>query len=462
MMFTSVRSIHFVGIGGIGMSGIAEIILSQGFQVSGSDSARSDNTDHLAKLGAHITIGHAAQNIEGADVVVYSSAVKPTENVETRAALDRNIPVIRRAEMLAEVSRLSYCLAVAGTHGKTTTTSMCGMLLVHGGLDPTVIVGGRLRGLGGSNARLGKGQWTVVEADEYDRSFLQLSPTIAVLTNIEAEHLDIYKDLEDIKQTFLQFVSRVPFYGLVVACSDDAVVRELLPIMNKKTIRYGFEEGADLRGCDTEYAGRSSRTRLELRGEVLGMLTLNIPGAHNILNAMAAVAVALQLHIPYATIAASLAEFHGVLRRFEILGEKDGVLVVEDYAHHHTEVKATLDSARKGWNRRIVAVFQPHTYTRTRDFALDFGEAFHNADIVVVTDIYASREKPIDGVSSELIVNALRRHPGKQVHYVPKTTDVADALRGIILPNDMLITLGAGDVYKVAKQVMAEDFRFEV
>ncbi len=458
-MFSSVRHIHFVGIGGIGMSGIAEIVLSQGFVVSGSDAARSDNTDYLAKLGAHIFIGHSAENIANADVVVYSSAVKPHENVETRAALEANVPIIRRAEMLAEVARLKYCLAVSGTHGKTTSTSMSGMVLMQAGLDPTVIVGGRLHGLGGSNARLGKGDWTVVEADEYDRSFLQLSPTIAVVTNIEAEHLDIYKDLEDIKQTFIQFLSRVPFYGLIIACSDDPVVRELLPQLNKKVVRYGFQEGADLRALDTEYAGRSSRSRIEYKGEVIGVLTLNIPGAHNILNALSSVAVGLQLSVPFATIASSLAEFHGVLRRFEILGEKDGILVVEDYAHHHTEVKATLDSARKGWNRRIVAVFQPHTYTRTRDFASEFGEAFDQADVVYVTDVYASREKAIEGVSGQLIVDALKSHGHPHVVYIPKTEDVPTVLQSELHANDLLITLGAGDVYKVAKTLMSDSFR---
>ncbi len=444
------------------MSGIAEVLLAQGFRISGSDAARSDNTDHLLRLGARIDIGHSAENVRDADVVVYSSAVHVNENVETLEAKHRSIPVIRRAEMLAELSRLQYCLAVSGTHGKTTTTSMCGLMLMQAGIDPTVIVGGRLRGLGGSNARLGKGEWTVLEADEYDRSFLQLSPTIAVVTNVEAEHLDIYRDLDDIKQTFLQFLSRVPFYGCVIACSDDDGVQSLLPHINKKLVTYGLNPEADIHADEVEFAGRSARAVVWKGSERLGHLTLNIPGEHNVRNALACVAVGMQLNIPFATIAATLADFHGVLRRFEILGEKDGVLVVEDYAHHHTEVRATLQSARKGWNRRIVAVFQPHTYTRTRDFAEEFGDSFMNADIVIVCDVYASREKPLAGISGETIVaSILKQHPEAEVHSIPLWSDVPAYLQTILRSNDLLITLGAGDVYNVAKMVMDERFRLQ-
>ncbi len=460
-MFSSVRHIHFVGIGGIGMSAIAEILLSQGFKVSGSDAQQSDNTEYLRELGATIYIGHKAENIKDAEVVVYSSAVRVHENVETLAALETKVPIIRRAEMLAEVTRLNYCLAVAGTHGKTTTTSMSGMVFVQGGLDPTVIVGGRLRGLNGSNARLGHGQWTVVEADEYDRSFLQLLPTIAIITNIEAEHLDIYKDLDDIKATFLQFIQRVPFYGAVIACIDDPVVRELIPQLNKRVLSYGIDESAELRAVDITYSGRSSRSRILYHGQDLGFMTLNIPGLHNIRNALAAVGSALMLNIPFSSIATAMAEFNGVLRRFEILGENNGVMVVEDYAHHHTEVMATLASARQGWGRRIVAVFQPHTYTRTRDFLKEMGTAFKDADVVIVADIYASREKPIEGVHSMQLVKELQANGHPNVMYLASKEEIISELKNVLQANDMLISLGAGDIYKVARAVVADDFRLK-
>lgn len=432
------------------MSGIAEILLSQGFRVSGSDMAQSDNTDYLKTLGAEIHIGHKAENITGAEVVVYSSAVKPDHNPETVAAMQLKIPVIRRAEMLAEVARLNYCLAVAGTHGKTTTTSLCGLVLMHAGIDPTVIVGGRLRGLGGSNARLGKGKWTVVEADEYDRSFLQLLPTIAVVTNIEAEHLDIYRDIEDIKATFRQFLSEVPFYGAVVLCLDDPGVREILHEINKKVVTYGFSPHCDVRAVETSYHERSSISTIFAFGRELGELRLNIPGQHNVKNALAAVAVGLQLGIDFSVIAAALADFNGVLRRFEILGESAGAMVVDDYAHHHTEVRATLSAARNGWKRRIVCVFQPHTFTRTRDFVKEFGQSFDDADVLVVTDVYPSREQPIEGVTGELIAQAARNYGHKNVYYVPDKSQILAQLETILQPGDLLLTLGAGDVNKVA------------
>ncbi len=453
-MYTSVNHIHFVGIGGIGMSGIAEILLSQGFVVSGSDMSRSETTEALEKLGATIMIGHCAENVSGADVVVYSSAVKPGENVETVAAHESRIPVIRRAEMLADVARLKYCLAVSGTHGKTTTTSMCGLVLMAGGLDPTVIVGGRLRGLGGSNARLGHGQWTVVEADEYDRSFLQLSPTIAIVTNVEAEHLDIYKDYEDVRQTFVQFLARLPFYGLVVACVDDPGVRSIIPFMNKPVITYGIDEPADVQAVSCGFEGRTSRFHVMHKGEDMGEVLLDIPGKHNVRNALAAIAVALRLGVAMDVIASTLRDFHGVLRRFEILGEKGDVMVVQDYAHHHTEVRATLESARAGWDRRIIAVFQPHTYTRTRDFADDFGAAFSAADLVFVTDVYAAREKPIPGVSGETIVEAIRKHDHPAVYYVPSVNDIPSEVRRHLKKNDMVLLLGAGDIYKAGAEIM--------
>lgn len=453
-MYTSVKHIHFVGIGGIGMSGIAEILLSQGFRISGSDMSRSETTDLLQKLGVQITIGHSADNVHGADVVVYSSAVNPATNVETVAAHTAGVPVIRRAEMLADVARLKYCLAVSGTHGKTTTTSMCGLVLMAGGLDPTVIVGGRLRGLGGSNARLGHGQWTVLEADEYDRSFLQLSPTIAIVTNVEAEHLDIYRDFDDVRDTFVQFLNRLPFYGLIVACTDDSGVRSVVSRINKPMVTYGIDEPADVQAVDCVFSGRTSRFNVMYKGENKGEVQLDIPGKHNVRNALAAIAVALRLGVSMSVIQETLKDFHGVLRRFEIVGEKNGVMVVQDYAHHQTEVRATLESARAGWNKRIIAVFQPHTYTRTRDFSAEFGASFSDADCVIVTDVYAAREKAIPGISGETIVDALKAKGHPSVYYVPNVKDLPASVCKIVSSNDMVVLLGAGDVYTAAIPIL--------
>lgn len=447
-MFASVRNIHFVGIGGIGMSGIAEILIDQGFHVSGSDLHKSDITDYLASLGAVIYEGHSASHVENAEVVVYSSAVRPQDNPETAEALRRNIPVIRRAEMLGEVSRLNYCLAIGGTHGKTTTTSMCGLVMMKGGLDPTVIVGGRLKGLGGTNARLGHGKWTVVEADEYDRSFLQLLPTIAVITNVEADHTDIYHDMDDLRTTFAQFAGKVPFYGYVALCIDDPHTMELLPAINKPKVTYGLSPQCEVRAVDISFHHRSSRCNVLHNGELLGAMELNIPGVHNIRNALAAVAVGLKMSIPFETITAALREFTGVYRRFEIKGERRGVLVVDDYAHHPTEVHATLQATRNGWNNRIVCVFQPHTYTRTRDFYADFGKSFSDADILIVTDVYPAREQPIEGVTGELIALAARQFGHRNVHYLPNKADIADAIDTIAREGDIVLTLGAGDIWK--------------
>lgn len=447
-MFSSVRNIHFVGIGGIGMSGIAEILLDQGFQVSGSDMHRSENTEYLASLGATIYEGHAPEHVDTAEVVVYSSAVKPEENPETVEAHRRNIPVIRRAEMLGEVTRLNYCIAVAGTHGKTTTTSMCGLVLMKGGFDPTVIVGGRLKGLGGSNARLGKGEWTVVEADEYDRSFLQLLPTIAIITNVEEDHTDIYEDMGDLINTFGEFANAIPFYGYVALCLDDPGAMELLPRINKPKITYGLTPQCEVRAVDTSYNQRSSKSTVLYNGEEVGVLELNIPGVHNVKNALAAVAVGLKIGIPFENIADALREFTGVYRRFEVRGERNGTMVVDDYAHHPTEVKATLQATRSGWKNRIVCVFQPHTYTRTRDFALEFGKSFGDADILVVTDVYAAREKPIEGVTGENIADAARQFGHRNVHYVPNKAELPAFLESITREGDIVLTLGAGDVWK--------------
>lgn len=454
MTFSSIRNIHFVGIGGIGMSGIAEILLAQGFSVSGSDLHRSPSTDYLKQRGATIMIGHDASNVETADVVVYSSAVRPSDNVETIEAMQRHLPLLRRAEMLSEMSRLNYCLAIAGTHGKTTTTSICGLILMKALIDPTVIVGGKLKGLGGTNARLGAGEWIVLEADEYDRSFLSLLPTIAIITNVEADHLDIYADLEDIKGAFIEFANNVPFYGTAIVCLDDHGVRQILPDISRKFITYGLSPQCDVRAIDLEFSERSTQFTLLNKGAELGRCTINVPGEHNVRNALAACTAALQLGVEFTTIASALAEFAGVYRRFEIRGTtQDDVLVVDDYAHHPTEIRSTLDAARRGWKRRIVAVFQPHTFTRTRDFAQDFALSFDDADVLVLTDIYAAREEPIDGISGQIIADAARAAGHRQVHYIPKIGDVHLALADILQRGDLLITMGAGNVYTVAEQM---------
>ena len=454
-MFSSVQHIHFVGIGGIGMSGIAEILINQGFTISGSDLSKSDITDYLQSIGATIHIGHKEENIEGAEVVVYSSAVKPKENPETFAAHEKGIPIIRRAEMLAEISRLKYTLGIAGTHGKTTTTSLCGLVMMKGGVDPTVIVGGRLNGLGGTNARLGKGEWTVVEADEYDRSFLQLFPTIAVINNIEAEHLDIYGTAEEVQKAFLEFATKVPFYGLVALGLDDAGVRELLPCINKKVVTFGLSRQCDIRAVDIHPHEKSSEFTVIAHGKELGKVQLNIPGNYNVKNALAAITVGLHLNIPFATIADALKEFGGVYRRFEIKGERDGILVVDDYAHHPTELKSALSAARSGWNnRRIVCAFQPHTYSRTKDFYKEFGMSFDDADIVFITDVYPAREIPIEGVTGELIAIAAKNAGHRNVFYVPDKTQLEEAIRKQLQPGDLVITLGAGDITRLSDQLL--------
>jgi UDP-N-acetylmuramate--alanine ligase len=453
-MFTTIQNVHFVGIGGIGMSGLAEILIDQGFSVTGSDLALSEVTERLSSLGARIVEGHAAENIVGADVVVYSSAVGVEENPETAAALRRKIPVIRRAEMLAEVTRMKYGIAVAGTHGKTTTTSMIGLVLIEGGVDPTVIVGGRLNGLGGSNARLGRGEWTVVEADEFDRSFLSLSPTVAVITNLEREHLDIYSDLDDLKRSFVEFANKVPFYGFVSVCLDEPSLMDILPLIKKRVISYGTTPQCDVRAIDPVFNERTSRFTVVRKGEVLGEIKVGVPGEHNMKNALAAIAVGLETGVSFEDIANALGQFTGVYRRFEVKGEADDVMVVDDYAHHPTEVRATLNAIRNGWRRRVVAIFQPHTYTRTRDFYEEFGKAFFNADVAIITDVYAARERPIQGIDGEMIVRSAGSYGHRNVCYIPDRADVAARALEMIVPGDIVITMGAGDIWKTGDEIL--------
>ncbi|HHS13114.1 MAG TPA: UDP-N-acetylmuramate--L-alanine ligase [bacterium] len=447
------RRVHFVGIGGIGMSGIAEVLLNQKFTITGSDLKLTSVTKHLEDLGAVVYEGHSGEQILGADVVVVSSAVG-LENPEVREAHNLKIPVIRRAEMLAELMRMKHGLAIAGTHGKTTTTSMIGQVLQEDGMDPTLIVGGKVRSLK-SNARLGESAYYVVEADEYDRSFLQLAPVLAVITNIETEHLDCYRDLSEIKSAFVTFANKVPFYGAVLLCLDEPSLQEIIPDLERRIITYGLNPQAEVRGLDPEFHEMESRIRVSSREEILGEIQLQIPGLHNIKNALAAVAVGLEMEIPFGSIQKALKSFTGVHRRFEIKGEVQNVLVIDDYAHHPTEIEATLRAARKGWNRRVVAVFQPHLYTRTRDFYRDFGRSFFDADILVVTDIYPAREKPIPGVTGEWIAKEARSVGHRQTVYLPQKEDVVDYLLGIMQKNDLVITMGAGDIWKIGEDFIS-------
>lgn len=446
MKFANIKHVYFVGIGGIGMSGIAEILLNQGFRVSGSDLALTEVTRHLADLGATIYEGHNPANLMDVDVLVYSSAVA-LENPEVIAAVERKIPVIRRAEMLAEVMRLHHGIAVAGTHGKTTTTSMLGMVLIEGGQDPTVIVGGKLHAFGGTNARLGSGEFMVVEADEFDRSFLKLNPSIAIITTLEEEHLDIYSSLDDLKNAFVEFANKVPFYGFVTLCLDEPALQEILPRIMRKVVTYGFSSQADIQAVDlVQKENRSSFTVLR-DGSELGVIDLGVPGEHNVENALATVAVSLELGIPFERIKAALDSFTGAFRRFEVKADTRGVLVIDDYAHHPTEVKVTLRGIKAGWRRRVICVFQPHTYTRTRDFSKDFGRAFMNADLLIVTDVYPARERPIQGVSGEIIADAARSFGHKNVAYVADKKDVPARLLEEVREGDIVITMGAGDIY---------------
>ncbi len=454
-MFRSIKKLHFIGIGGIGMSGIAEILLDQGFKVSGSDRALSEVTERLQKLGASIFEGHRAENIaQDVDTVVYSSAVQP-DNPEILDAQKRTIPIVRRAEMLAEVMRLKYGIGIAGTHGKTTTTSMTSLVLMEGGLDPTVIVGGKLSGLGGTNARLGQGEFIVVEADEYDRSFLSITPTIAVLTTLETDHLDCYRDLEDIKSAFIQFASKVPFYGFIVLCLDEPALLDIMPHLSKKKIvTYGLNPQGDVQAVDIRHKDNSTTYTLVRNNHELGTIMLQVPGIHNVQNSLGAITVALELGIPFKKIKAGIEKFAGVYRRWEKKGEVNDIALYDDYAHHPTECRATLSGVKSGWRRRVVCVFQPHLYSRTRDFYEDFGKSFLLSDVLVVTDVYPAREEPIQGVNGELIVNAAKQFGHKDVHYVPDKKEVATFLKSIVKPGDIVITMGAGDIWKYGEEFL--------
>lgn len=452
-MYGRIRKIHFIGIGGIGMSGIAEVLLNLGYGVSGSDLKESEITQRLAALGGEIAYGHRAENVQEADVVVTSTAVR-ANNPEVVEAHRRLIPVIPRAEMLAELMRMKYGIAVAGTHGKTTTTSMVATILSHGGIDPTVVIGGRLDSIG-SNAKLGQGKFLVAEADESDGSFLKLSPTIAVVTNVDADHLDYYRDLDQIKATFVDFINKVPFFGVAVLCLDDPNIQAFIPQVKKRFISYGLTTQADFNATDIEY--RADRTSFEVhhRGERLGRLSFRMPGRHNVLNALAAVAVAMELEIPFANIVEGMREFGGVQRRFQIKAEINDIMVVDDYGHHPAEVKATLAAARSGWDRRLIVVFQPHRYSRTQALFEDFLTAFYQADQLVIMDIYAAGEDVIAEVDAAALALGISGHGHKDARHIAGRDGVVAHLMAVVRPGDMVITLGAGNVWQVGEQLIA-------
>ena len=447
------RQIHFVGIGGSGMSGIAEVLLNLGYQVSGSDQKRSAVTDRLAKLGARIFEGHAAGNVAEAQVVVTSTAVK-ADNPEVMQARRQGLPVIPRAEMLAELMRLKYGVAVAGSHGKTTTTSMVAMVLDKGGLDPTVVVGGRVGTLG-SGARLGRGEFMVAEADESDRSFLKLTPTVAIVTNIDREHLDTYKDLADVQEAFLNFVNKVPFYGAAVLCLDDPAVQDILPRVERRVVTYGVSRHAEVNARDV-VLGPMGSTYTACSGDtVLGTIELAVPGHHNVLNSLAAVAVGLDLGVPFAAVKEGLAAFIGVDRRFQVRGEAGGITVIDDYGHHPTEIRATLETLRgRAGTRRTVVLFQPHRYTRTQHLWDDFCRAFHLADVVLIADIYPAGEEPITGISSETLVAAISRKGHRQVIYGGEMRAAVDRLVLEVRDGDVVLTLGAGSVWTAGDELL--------
>jgi UDP-N-acetylmuramate--alanine ligase len=447
--------VHFVGIGGIGMSGIAELLLNLGYRVSGSDLKGSDVTERLASLGGEIFIGHRAENVaDDVDVVVTSSAVRRSQNPESLVARSRGVPVIPRAEMLAELMRLKEGVAIAGSHGKTTTTSLIATVLAHAGLDPTAVVGGKLNALG-SNAKLGKGELMVVEADESDGSFLRLQPTIAVITNIDAEHLDHYGTIEALQAAFVQFADSVPFYGLAVMCLDHPVVQQLIPRVGKRVVTYGFSPQADFRAEQVQLGPFKSQFVVTRHGARVGTVELKMVGAHNILNALAVVAVADELAIPFAHTKAALAGFAGVQRRFTVRGEAKGAIVVDDYGHHPAEIKATLAGARASFpDRRIVVAFQPHRYTRTRDLMGEFATAFNDADALFLTEIYAAGEDPIPGVSGAKLAEAVQACGHRDVEFVERGP-LAARIAAKTTANDLIITLGAGDITHVGDELLA-------
>ncbi len=446
-----IRNIHFVGIGGIGMSGIAEVLLNLGYRISGSDVKETEVTRRLQTLGCEINYGHRRENVKEADVVVVSSAIRPN-NPELEVAEEKLISIIPRAEMLSELMRMKVGIAIAGTHGKTTTTSLIATVLGAGGLDPTVVIGGRLNSIG-SNAKLGQGDFLVAEADESDGSFLKLMPTIAVVTNIDPEHLDYYKGIEEIKEAFLDFLNKIPFFGLAVLCLDHPNIQSLLPKLKKRFTTYGLTTQADFQAGEIEFDGLSTTFDVLYQRKEIGRLRIRMPGLHNVYNALAAVATAFELDIPFQVVQDALKDFDGIQRRFQVKGEKKGILIVDDYGHHPVEIMATLRAVKTGWKRRIIAVFQPHRYTRTQALFQDFLAAFYDADVLILTDIYAAGEDRIEGVEARALFEGIREYGHKDVTYIPDKKKIVNHLLGVVVPGDMVITLGAGDIWQVAEEL---------
>jgi UDP-N-acetylmuramate--alanine ligase len=450
-MYQHIKHIYFVGIGGAGMSGIAEVLLNLGYKVSGSDLNLTDTTERLQQLGATIYHGHNEKHITDVDVVVTSSAIKP-DNPESRAARSRAIPVIPRAEMLAELMRLKYGIAVAGAHGKTTATSLIAVVLDKGGISPTVVIGGKFNTTN-TNTILGTGDFLVAEADESDGSFLKLSPTIAVITNIDAEHLDYYQSITEIRRTFVQFANKVPFYGLNILCLDNEHVQDIIPQLEKRYLTYGLTPQADLQAREVTVKGLSTAFKVCYHNEEIGTIELKMPGTHNVYNALAAIATALELDLKFPVIKEALETFEGVQRRFQVKGEFNHIILVDDYGHHPTEIKATLSAAKSIWERRLVVVFQPHRYSRTRDLFKDFLSAFNQSDLLLITDIYPAGEDPLPGITAENLFHGIKEHGHKHVFYHSQREEVLEHLLKLLKPGDVVITLGAGNIWELGKQL---------
>jgi UDP-N-acetylmuramate--alanine ligase len=454
-MYRKSKHIHFVGIGGIGMSGIAELLLNLGYKISGSDLHESDITRRLESLGGTLHIGHDADWIRGADVVVISSAIAD-DNPEVEAAVNSLIPVIPRAEMLAELMRLAkFGIAIAGSHGKTTTASMVAWLLAEAGLDPTVVIGGKVDCLGGINAKLGGGDFLVAEADESDGSFLKLAPVLEIVTNIDHEHLDYYSSIEQIKAVFLDFIDKIPFYGAVILCLDDPHVASILPEVKKRFLTYGLTSQANVYAKGINTSGLKTRFEVCVENEVLGEVNLSLAGVHNVYNALATITVGLELDIPFATIAAALESFSGVQRRLQIKGERRDITVVDDYGHHPTEIRATLSALRDAWpERRRVVLFQPHRYSRTKALAEEFYTAFHEADILLLTEIYSASESPIPGVTAEALLNGIKQHGHRHAYFEPSFSELLDKAMDILAPGDVVLSLGAGNIWQAGEKLL--------
>ncbi len=450
-MFGRFKNFHFINIGDVEMSGIAEVLLNLGFNVSGSDIKASDYTKHLEKLGAKIYIGHRSENIGDADAAVWSSAVNQS-NPELERAKEKKIPVIRRAEMLAELMRLKKGIAIAGTHGKTTTTSITSLMLANAGFDPTIVIGGKLNNIG-SGAKLGKGEYIVAEADESDGSFLKLFPQYCIVTNIDSDHLDHYGSMDILKNTFLTFIEKLPFYGLCSLCADDENIREILPRITARKATYGLSKDADYTIKNYKSEGLTSEFDAMYKNKKLGSVKLYIPGMHNVLNSLAAISIALELGVNFKTAASTLAEFRGVQRRFQIKSDLNDILVADDYGHHPTEIAATIRAAKSNWKRRIIAIFQPHRYTRTQLLAEEFGKAFKEADIVIVTDIYAASENPIPGVTSGLIIDSIKKQCDNTAIYKKTFDEIIEFTLSILKPGDIVLTLGAGNIWTVSEKL---------